>query len=57
MMKTTMTYSDYEARTLEEIKAEGYPPIREDELRILDRQRRDEIAMREAGLYGECTIV
>lgn len=46
----------YEARTLEEIQAEGYPDIRTEELKLLDRRSRDEDAMIRSGLYGGCVI-
>ena len=42
----------YEARTLEDIQREGYPDIRREELKLMDRRVRDEDAMLRSGLYG-----
>ena len=46
----------YEARTLEQIQEEGYPDIRREELKLMDRRARDEDAMLRSGLYGGCVV-
>ena len=46
----------YEARTLEDIQREGYPDIRREELKLMDRRVRDEDAMLRSGLYGGCVV-
>ena len=51
-----MKNDPYEARTLEDIQREGYPDIRREELKLMDRRIRDESAMLRSGLYGGCVI-
>lgn len=46
----------YEARTLEQCKAEGYPSLRKDELRRWDRRMRDRQAMEKRGVGGGCIV-
>lgn len=47
----------YEARTLEDCERDGYPDLRRDELKGIDRKRRDERIMRQYGMWGGCVVV
>ena len=51
-----MRSDPYEAQTLEQIQEEGYPDIRREELKLMDRRARDEDAMLRSGLYGGCVV-